>query len=139
MGSSVNTVTPEDSEIFQTHRIIRKKIIKKIVIIDGKPVELEEVVDEPLSTTDTESQDYQTEETMNTHNIIKKKIIKKILIVDGKPVEVEDIFESPLTADSEPQASEKMKEKNKKQNLASFNLPISDHANDFMEVIEGGG
>merc|ERR1711874_671180 len=56
--SSVNTVAPEDTEIFQTHRIIRKKIIKKIVIIDGKPVELEEVVDEPLSTTDTESQDY---------------------------------------------------------------------------------
>merc|ERR1712179_459428 len=115
--------------------------------------ELEEVVDEPLSTTDTESQDYQTEETVNTHNIIKKKIIKKNLIVDGKPVEVEDFFESPITADSEPQASEKMKEKNKKfkgatheikkendkQNLASFNLPISDHANDFMEVIEGGG
>merc|ERR1711874_251524 len=88
----------------QTHRIIRKKIIKKIVVIDGKPVEIEEVVNEPSVTTDdVEPQESQTGEAVHIHNVIKKRIIRKIKIVDGKPIEVEEFEEDPISVGSEPQ------------------------------------
>merc|ERR1711915_813351 len=168
-------------EIPQTHRIIRKKIIKKIVVIDGKPVEIEEVVSEPLmSTDDLESQESQTAEITHTHKIIKKRIIRKILIVDGKPVEVEEFEEDPISDEPESQnlvtGEETTKMENKQDNnkieltveektidtptevqvktkdlsenircdkistkQTLFNLPIPEHANDWMDVIEGGG
>merc|ERR1712008_650558 len=40
---------------------------------------------------------------------------------------------------SKESAVNEVKDEKEKPKPASFNLPIPDHANDFMEVIEGGG
>merc|ERR1712106_566327 len=127
-----NINAPEQTEILQTQKIIRKQIIKKIVIIDGKPVEVEELVNEPSSTTDLVLQDSVTEDTSKTQNIQDKQV-KKIIIIDGKQVQIEKKDDTPK------EVCEKIPEENIKPKQASFNLPIPEHANDWMDVIQSGG
>merc|ERR1712106_249851 len=129
---TVNINAPEQTEILQTQKIIRKQIIKKIVIIDGRPVEIEELVNEPSSTTDLVLQDSVTEDTSKTQNIQDKQV-KKIIIIDGKQVQIEKKEDTPK------EVCEKIPEDNIKPKQASFNLPIPEHANDWMDVIQSGG
>merc|ERR1712008_206548 len=127
-----NINAPEQTEILQTQKIIRKQIIKNIVIIDGKPVEIEELVNEPSSTTDLVLQDSVTDDTSKTQNIQDKQV-KKIIIIDGKQVKIEKKDDTPK------KVCEKVPEDNIKPKQASFNLPIPEHANDWMDVIQSGG
>merc|ERR1712179_421452 len=95
ISTNVNESDPAQNYIIQ--RVIRKKIIKKIVVVDGKPVETEEIIEEPadisisekLSSVNTVTPE--DSEIFQTHRIIRKKIIKKIVIIDGKPVELEEV------------------------------------------------
>merc|ERR1711874_446452 len=90
----LNVDTDNDSSV---HKVIKRKIIKKIVIVDGKPVETEEVIEDPVDISVSEKFDtaYTDEpeqaEILQTHRIIRKKIIKKIVVIDGKPVEIEEV------------------------------------------------
>merc|ERR1711915_179884 len=88
-------------------KVMRKRIIKKIVIVDGKPVETEDVIEEPeeisteITGSDladenvTEEIVYEPEITTSIRKVIRKRIIKKIIIIDGKPVETEEVIEEP--------------------------------------------
>ncbi|RXG73351.1 hypothetical protein Avbf_03383 [Armadillidium vulgare] len=95
--------------------IKRKKLIRKIVYIDGEPIETEEVIEDPDEVTEVvgESQSQFADDTekilshLNQHvdedntlsttikRIIRKRIIKKIVYIDGEPVETEEIIEEP--------------------------------------------
>ncbi|XP_042859401.1 titin-like, partial [Penaeus japonicus] len=98
------TVT-EPEEVITTHRSIRRRIIKKIVMIDGKPVETEEVIEEPedvsgemvqsLPTDSVVTETVTEPEVTTTHRIVRRRIIKKIIMIDGKPVETEEVVEEP--------------------------------------------
>merc|ERR1711874_633095 len=95
----LNVDTDNDSSV---HKVIKRKIIKKIVIVDGNPVEIS--VSEKLDTAYTDEPEQA--EILQTHRIIRKKIIKKIVVIDGKPVEIEEVINEPLTTEElEPQES----------------------------------
>merc|ERR1711915_593738 len=85
---------------------MRKRVIKKIVFVDGKPVETEEIVEEPEDAaseiagelskgTVTTETICEPEVTTTVHKVIRKRIIKKIVVVDGKPIETEEVIEEP--------------------------------------------
>ncbi|MPC28092.1 hypothetical protein E2C01_021288 [Portunus trituberculatus] len=87
------------------HIIIQKRIVKVIIIIDGKPVEKEEVIEEPNDVTDEVLQNLPSgsvvtesvtqPEVITVYRLIRRKIIKNVVIVDGKPVETEEVIEEP--------------------------------------------
>ncbi|XP_037786164.1 titin-like [Penaeus monodon] len=104
--SVITETITEPEEVITTHRIIRRRVIKKIIMVDGKPVETEEVVEEPEEVTEEELQALpkdsvitetitEPEEVTTTHRIIRKRIIKKVVMIDGKPVETEEVIEEP--------------------------------------------
>ncbi|XP_063591340.1 titin-like [Penaeus indicus] len=99
-GISTEIITePDEVTTTTVRRIIRRRVIKKIVMIDGKPVETEEVVEEPEEVSEemlqTLPKDSVTMEAITGHKIIRRRIIKKIIMVDGKPVETEEVVEEP--------------------------------------------
>merc|ERR1711962_36338 len=85
-----------------TEKLIRHRIIKKIVMVEGKPVETE-ITESPIE--NTEGSDTQCNEEENVDNarydekIIRKRIIKRIVMEDGKPIETEQIIEDPEMLD----------------------------------------
>ncbi|XP_063608467.1 titin-like [Penaeus indicus] len=104
--SFITETITEPEDVITTHRIIRRRVIKKIIMVDGKPVETEEVVEEPEEVTEEELQTLpkdsvitetitEPEEVTTTHRIIRRRVIKKIIMVDGKPVETEEVVEEP--------------------------------------------
>ena len=151
------------------HRIIRTRIIRKVVLIDGKPVEREEVVEEPEDVTEEMIGDLKADDSIvrgssetetsgsPLRRVVNRKVIKKIFIVDGSPIEKEEVIEepiettevqssdSPLTKEQYTDEEKAMKEEStekhppEKSRPTTFNLPVPDHANDWMEMIEGGG
>merc|ERR1712106_1158000 len=87
-------------------KVIRKRIIKKIVVIDGKPVETEEVIEDPVDISTSEqfhAGDVDQEQNYSVQKVIRKRIIRKIVIVDGKPVETEEIIEDPVEVSTSEQ------------------------------------
>merc|ERR1712106_125016 len=84
--SSQNIFTPDtmNNQGHVSKTIIRKRLVRKIV--DGKPVETEEIIAEPghveISHGDTVTTNVTT--------------IRKILSIDGKPFETEEVIEEPL-------------------------------------------
>merc|ERR1739842_277554 len=78
-----------NNETTVTRRIIRRRIIKKIIYINGEPVETEEIVEEPEELTTTIEAE---SEEGNSSTIVQHttKTIKKVIYVDGKATEVEE-------------------------------------------------
>ena len=108
LGPSMQTDSESTtSSIITTVR--RKRIIRKIVYVDGQPIETEEVVEDPDETSMVEGQNFPTsddspsdESIVNTvTKITRKRIIKKIIYVNGEPVETEEVVEEPETSISQ--------------------------------------
>merc|ERR1739842_127037 len=96
---STKVVNVDQAQDHTAQKVIRKKIIKKIIVIDGKPVETEEVVEDPVDMSASEQFDtVNVDPTQNysVQKVIRKRIVRKIVIVDGKPVETEEIIEDPV-------------------------------------------
>merc|ERR1712179_579627 len=74
-------------------KTIRKRIIKRIVMEDGKPIETEQIIEDPAITDN--NMETVTGQQDSSHRVIRKKIIKKIVIIDGKPVEMEEVIDEP--------------------------------------------
>merc|ERR1711915_717106 len=64
--------------------------------------------------------------------------VEKDLKTEVEKVEIENITVDPCDETIPKDNADKAKEE-KKDKQPAFNLPIPEHANDFMEVIEGGG
>merc|ERR1711915_824341 len=80
-----------------TQKVIRHRIIKKIVMVDGKPVE-SETIESPIESDqrDTYSKEKENFENIKSNEkIVRKRIIKRIVMEDGKPTETEQIIEDP--------------------------------------------
>ena len=81
-----------------THKIIRRRIIKKTVYVDGQPLEKEEFEELPEEMADhreIEALVSSSDITSPVHRIIRRRVVKKIVYVDGKPTETEEVFEEP--------------------------------------------
>ncbi|KAK7082013.1 hypothetical protein SK128_028536, partial [Halocaridina rubra] len=102
---SANIETIIDPEGTTTNRLIKKRIIKKTIVVNGKPVESEEIIEEPRDTTEDSilhipaesiiSEALSKPELSSTRRVIRKRIIKKVTMADGKPLETEEIIEEP--------------------------------------------
>merc|ERR1712106_1204429 len=86
-------------------RTIRRRVIKKIIYINGEPVETEEIVEEPevsevISPGESMYYEEPTEETSTTiQRTILKRTINKVVYVDGQAVEREEVTEDPQEID----------------------------------------
>merc|ERR1712008_320832 len=99
MGEQFDTVDIDPVQTYSVQKVIRKRIIRKIVVVDGKPVETEEVIEDPVDINTSEqfhAGDVDQEQNYSVQKVIRKRIIRKIVIVDGKPVETEEIIEDPV-------------------------------------------
>merc|ERR1711915_480379 len=103
-----SSLTQPDKETPETERVIRQRVIKKVIYINGKPVETEEVVEEPEEVETAlekpkDAEDYQlpaglthpNDGRSEIHKIIRRRIIKKVIYVNGEPVETEEVVEDP--------------------------------------------
>merc|ERR1711956_146034 len=103
---SKKVVNVDPAQAHSVQKVIRKRIIKKIVVIDGKPVETEEVIEDPVNISTSEqfhAGDVDQEQNYSVQKVIRKRIIRKIVIVDGKPVETEEIIEDPVEVSTSEQ------------------------------------
>merc|ERR1712008_663905 len=93
--SSRNIVTPDtmNNQGHVSKTIIRKRLVRRIV--DGKPVETEEIIAEP-GHVEISHGDTITTNVTTIRKILRKKIIRKIIIIDGKPFETEEVIEKPI-------------------------------------------
>merc|ERR1739838_348649 len=103
---STKVVNVDPAQAHTVQKVIRKKIIKKIIVIDGKPVETEEVVEDPVDISTSEqfdTVDVDPTQNYSVQKVIRKRIIRKIVIVGGKPVETEEIIEDPVEVSTSEQ------------------------------------
>merc|ERR1739842_235359 len=89
----VDTVDVDPVQNYSVQKVIRKRIIRKIVIVDGKPVETEKIIEDPVEVSTSEQFDpgnIDPAQDCSIQKVIRKRIIKKIVVIDGKPVETEE-------------------------------------------------
>merc|ERR1711915_3071 len=88
----------KEPDIRNSDLFTKKRIIKKLVMIDGIPTETEEEIDEP--------------ENEKQGTVLVKRIIKKIIMVNGVPTETEEEIVEPEIEelhDSQPKITAKRK------------------------------
>merc|ERR1739842_200437 len=94
-----DTVNVDPTQNYSVQKVIRKRIVRKIVIVDGKPVETEEIIEDPVEVSTSEQFDtgnIDPAQDCNIQKVIRKRIKKKIVVIDGKPVETEEEIEDPV-------------------------------------------
>merc|ERR1712106_766872 len=95
LGNDTQSNEKEENpdNIKYVEKTIRKRIIKRIVMEDGKPIETEQIIEDPEITDDNIETEIGRQDSFQ--RVIRKKIIKKIIIVNGKPVEIEEVIDEP--------------------------------------------
>merc|ERR1711874_62120 len=94
--------------------ITNRKIIKKIVMINGVPTEKEEIEDPEsipqnidigkrvkkivmINGVPTETEEIVKPDMIETTNITKRRIIRKIVMINGVPTETEELVDEPAS------------------------------------------